>query len=276
MEAEGLAFAAQFGTVQATHAGFCQVMKTLKRSRRVGPAAHIAAAVLLMGAITAAFVSNTELMSAERYIPFLTTTPLAEPMQPEAAPYIPPILADIVPTALPETMPAHAEAVVAVWGNEAGYFGIPDDDVVLDAAEVIQPSPAYSTSTSHTMESGWTFLGWTEDVSNLVVGQPAAGNFVSVNPETMPPGALTLFAVWGNDAGYFGIPNTFNLTVTNFPAGVNPVGQTPITNPDTYYDTMLDWHPGTADGWTFLGWTTDVSHLIVGQPAAGRFVPAIP
>jgi len=278
--AEGTAYAARSSVKRRAVMIFAKIMKSLMWAKIVKRVIRFAASMLVVGTAATVVMHSTELLSAEHLMSFIIRgqVQVAEAEQPitvtenEMEPIIL-SLNTFIPAELPETMPSGATTILALWGNDEGYLGIPNGGYIVlgSAPETVMPQPHNQgpAAGNASAESGWTFLGWTEDVSNLVVGQPAAGKFVPVNPETMPADAVTIFAVWGNEAGYFGIPNHFSLMVSNFPAGVNPVGQTPVSSASVAYETALNWNPGVAEGWTFLGWTNDISNLVVGQQVAG-------
>ncbi|MCL2843427.1 MAG: carboxypeptidase-like regulatory domain-containing protein, partial [Oscillospiraceae bacterium] len=101
----------------------------------------------------------------------------------------------------------------------------------------------------------WTFLGWTTEPGDLEIGYPVTGLLVAP-PTTMPNGTLTVTAVWGNEAGLVGIPNSFSLQISNVPAqDPRPMGQT--VSGMREFGTAITLTEGTAPaGMQFLGWTT--------------------
>jgi hypothetical protein len=181
---------------------------------------------------------------------------------------------------------ARATTYNALWGCEAGYVGgdfmltvgnVPGDIPLTGQTPSSGPRAigAPLTWTSGTpVESGWHFLGWTDDISDIRVGYPG-GFEVVVPPATMPSGNLSIWAVWGDRYGNVGVRDQFDLNVANYPADIVIIGQSPQSG-SPVVGTPLTWVEGTPveSGWYFLGWTDDVSGIVLGQP--GGFTVVVP
>ncbi|MCL2610551.1 MAG: S-layer homology domain-containing protein, partial [Defluviitaleaceae bacterium] len=112
----------------------------------------------------------------------------------------------------------------------------------------------------------WTFLGWfrSDDV-------PSTGATVPIptdNTHTfqMPNNVIHYVAVWGNETGVVGQPNTpivthHTVSISNFPyvSIVSPIGQAingiiTNSNPAIQYNQTVTLSAGNTNNWTFLGW----------------------
>jgi len=163
-------------------------------------------------------------------------------------------------------MPSSAVTYTALWGNEDGYIGIPNSQLLTINNEPATAAPSGQTAgglrtpgTSVTIESGssadYTFLGWLRGVDAPTSGNVSDVSGVILTPEhtfEMPHNAVTYTALWGNEDGYIGIPNSHLLTIGNEPAMADPSGQTVggLRTPGTTVTIAA----GTSTDYTFLGW----------------------
>ena len=116
---------------------------------------------------------------------------------------------------------------------------------------------------------GWTFLGWTTTTANILYDGTMTwqyaldAGYVTAPPANMPLNgdSVTVTAVWGNDDGYIGVPNSM-LIIENLPEkDPLPTGQTE-SQPLAPGAELPDLFEGIAAGWTFLGWTTTTEGIL--------------
>jgi len=161
------------------------------------------------------------------------------------------------------TMPDEATLLTAIWGSRGGGIGtgnqyqltinnIPAGIIEHLISQTVTGNHAVGaeiTLNAGTAPEGWYFVGWyiganAPNLNNI-------GNLTLLNDGdeiTMVQGGMTAFALWGSDGGNVGyqeltVNNQPTMTVANqMQSGLRRAGQTALLN------------PGTANGWTFLGW----------------------
>ena len=172
----------------------------------------------------------------------------------------------------------------AIWGNEEGYVGTPNNNLVVNnlpafaqrptgqtASQLVDPVPATVTLVEGTPVDGdWNFLGWVRGTNLPAVGSNiddfAGDVFPAGHVANVPAtGRVIYTAIWGDDEGYVGVPNN-NLVVNNLPAfPVRPTGQTPSQNVEPVPATV-PLEEGTPVGdWNFLGWVRGTTLPAVGS-----------
>jgi|GEM_PF-2413065 len=127
--------------------------------------------------------------------------------------------------------------------------------------------------------ASWTFLGWTTNLTALqeflaswyaqfgtdaTWADAVSAGVITAPGAAMPNNDLTIFAIWGNDAGVPFVPNG-NLTISNRPATVAPVGQDPAAGVHSLPFGSRTLTAGTATNWTFLGWYTYATAPAIGE-----------
>ena len=185
----------------------------------------------------------------------------------------------------------------AIWGNEEGIVGTPNNNLVVNnlpafpvrpdgqtPSQVVDPVPAEVPLVAGTPVDGdWVFLGWVRGTTLPAVGSNIddfAGEVFPVGHAANVPatGRVIYTAIWGDDEGYVGVPNN-NLVVNNLPAfPTRPTGQTPTQNVTPVPATvpLEEGTPVTGD-WNFLGWVRGTTLPAVGSNIddfAGEVFPA--
>jgi len=129
------------------------------------------------------------------------------------------------------------------------FFGVAGDQVSLSAGTA----------------TGWYFRGWAYAADIIFGSSAGVGNFISINENhiyTKSQGDTHIVAVWGYQNFVHGIPDTYNLTISNYPAGLDHTGQSPIGITQFEAEDQINLVAGSATVWqsgwgrpgVFLGW----------------------
>jgi hypothetical protein len=193
--------------------------------------------------------------------------------------------ADVI-VALPTIMPTEIVRATAVWGNDDGVIIVPNNNLIIDnmpdevepvgqtLSREVAPGADFPTLLPGSAAPMWTFLGWTTDRAALesfleewdeeepATWQDALDADVIVElPTIMTVEAVRATAVWGNDAGEIGTPNS-NLIIDNLPDKTPPpLGQTASRIVEVGAELPQLNEGDAGEDWTFLGWTADRAGL---------------
>lgn len=138
--------------------------------------------------------------------------------------------------ALPETMPAGNQTYTATW-EAIDYTITFDVDGGSAVAPLTQPYGSELVMPAAPTKDGYNFMGWFTDVERTLPFEAT----------TMPLGNTTLYALW-QDA-------SLSSTVTFETNGGSDISPVVVNNGEV----VLEPEDPTKEGYTFIGWYTDVA-----------------